>query len=102
MKKLIALSVLASTVLLSSCETGGSEPAPMTYPGDSLSVSSLARPLVIETTGAWCQYCPNGAEIMAMVDGIMGDSVVLVANYVGDWFANGNAASAAFDGNFPT
>ena len=54
MKKLIALSVLASTVLLSSCETGGSEPAPMTYPGDSLSVSSLARPLVIETTGAWC------------------------------------------------
>ena len=102
MKKLIALSVLASTVLLSSCETGGSEPAPMTYPGDSLSVSSLARPLVIETTGAWCQYCPNGAEIMAMVDGIMGDSVVLVANHVGDWFANGNAASAAFDGNFPT
>lgn len=102
MKKLIALSVLASTVLLSSCETGGSEPAPMTYPGDSLSVSSLARPLVIETTGAWCQYCPNGAEIMAMVDGIMGDSVVLIANHVGDWFANGNAASAAFDGNFPT
>jgi len=102
MKKLIALSVLASTVLLSSCETGGSEPAPMTYPGDSLSVSSLARPLVIETTGAWCQYCPNGAEIMAMVDGIMGDSVVLVANHVGDLFANGNAASAAFDGNFPT
>ena len=102
MKKLIALSVLASTVLLSSCETGGSEQAPMTYPGDSLSVSSLARPLVIETTGAWCQYCPNGAEIMAMVDGIMGDSVVLVANHVGDWFANGNAASAAFDGNFPT
>lgn len=102
MKKLIALTVLASTVLLSSCETGGSKPAPMTYPGDSLSVSSLARPLVIETTGAWCQYCPNGAEIMAMVDGIMGDSVVLIANHVGDWFANGNAASAAFDGNFPT
>ena len=102
MKKLIALSALVSTVFLSSCETGGSEPTPMTYPGDSLSVSSLARPLVIETTGAWCQYCPNGAEIMAMVDGIMGDSVVLVANHVGDWFANGNAASAAFDGNFPT
>jgi hypothetical protein len=102
MKKLIAFSVLASTVLLSSCETGGSEPAPMTYPGDSLSVTSLARPLVIETTGAWCQYCPNGAEIMTMVDGIMGDSVVLIANHVGDWFANGNAASAAFDGNFPT
>ena len=25
---------------------------------------------------------------MAMVVGIMGDSVVLIANHVGDWFAN--------------
>lgn len=87
---------------MTSCETGGSTPAPATYPGDSLTVTDAARPLVIETTGAWCQYCPNGAEIMAQVHGVMGDSVVLIANHVGDWFATDNEASAKFDDNFPT
>jgi hypothetical protein len=58
--------------------------------------------LVIETTGAWCQYCPNGAEAMAMLDAVLGDSAVLVANHVGDWFSTDNEASAKFDDNFPT
>ena len=71
MKKLIALSVIANILLLNSCEPKSSEPAPNTYPGDSLSVSNIARPLVIETTGAWCQYCPNWAEIMTMVDALL-------------------------------
>jgi hypothetical protein len=57
---------------------------------------------VIETTGAWCQYCPNGAEAMAMLDAVLGDSAVLVANHVGDWFSTDNEASAKFDDNFPT
>ena len=102
MKKLIALSAVVGALFMTSCETGGAEPAPATYPGDSLTVTDQARPLVIETTGAWCQYCPNGAEIMTMIDGVLGDSVVLVANHVGDWFAVDNAASGAFDDNFPT
>jgi hypothetical protein len=58
--------------------------------------------LVIETTGAWCQYCPNGAEAMAMLDAVLGDSAVLVANHVGDWFSTDNEASSKFDDNFPT
>ena len=102
MKKFIALSAVFGALLFSSCETGTNEPAPATYPGDSLTVTSQARPLVIETTGAWCQYCPNGAEIMTVIDHVLGDSVVLVANHVGDWFATDNAASGAFDDNFPT
>ena len=102
MKKLIALGALAGAIILTSCETGGADPAPATYPGDSLTVTNQARPLVIETTGAWCQFCPNGAEIMTMIGGVLGDSVVLIANHVGDWFAVDNAASAAFDDNFPT
>jgi hypothetical protein len=57
---------------------------------------------VIETTGAWCQYCPNGAEIMTILDAVLGDSAVLVANHVGDWFSTDNEASAKFDDNFPT
>jgi len=102
MKKLITLSAVLGALFLTSCDTGGPEPAPATYPGDSLSVSGVVRPLVIETTGAWCQYCPNGAEIMATLDGILGDSVILVANHVGDWFSTDNEASAKFDDNFPT
>src|SRR5210317_911531 len=102
MKKLFALSAVAGALFMTSCETGGPEPAPATYPGDSLTVTDQARPLVIETTGAWCQYCPNGAEIMTMIDGVLGDSVVLVANHVGDWFSTDNAASSKFDDNFPT
>ncbi|MDA9218154.1 hypothetical protein N9O65_02680, partial [Schleiferiaceae bacterium] len=102
MKKLIALSAVFGALFLTSCETGTPEPAPATYPGDSLTVTGVVRPLVIETTGAWCQYCPNGAEIMTMLDGVLGDSVVLVANHVGDWFSTDNEASAKFDDNFPT
>ena len=94
MKKLIALSAVFGALFITSCDTGGPEPAPATYPGDSLTVSGVVRPLVIETTGAWCQYCPNGAEIMAMLDGVLGDSVVLVANHVGDWFSTSAACVA--------
>jgi hypothetical protein len=102
MKKLIALSAVFGALFLTSCETGGPEPAPATYPGDSLTVAGVVRPLVIETTGAWCQYCPNGAEAMAMLDAVLGDSAVLVANHVGDWFSTDNEASSKFDDNFPT
>ena len=37
-----------------------------------------------------------------MLDGVLGDSVVLIANHVGDWFSTDNEASAKFDDNFPT
>jgi hypothetical protein len=39
---------------------------------------------------------------MAMLDAVLGDSAVLVANHVGDWFSTDNEASAKFDDNFPT
>ena len=102
MKKVIALGAITGALFMTSCKVNGPDVAPITYPGDSLVVTSVAKPLVIETTGAWCQYCPNGAEIMTMIDGVLGDSVVLIANHVGDWFATDNAASSKFDDNFPT
>ncbi|HAF46701.1 MAG TPA: hypothetical protein DCG83_03360 [Cryomorphaceae bacterium] len=102
MKKLVAFGAVIGALFMTSCEPNGPAVEPATYPGDSLTVSNAARPLVIETTGAWCQYCPNGAEIMTILDGVLGDSVVLIANHVGDWFSTDNAASAKFDDNFPT
>jgi hypothetical protein len=102
MKKIIALGAFVGALFMTSCEPNGPAEEPATYPGDSLTVSNAARPLVIETTGAWCQYCPNGAEIMTILDGVLGDSVVLIANHVGDWFSTDNAASSKFDDNFPT
>ncbi|MEY2962907.1 MAG: hypothetical protein RL754_168 [Bacteroidota bacterium] len=102
MKKFFALSALASAFALASCEPNGPAEEPAVYPSDSLTVAGVSRPLVVETTGAWCQYCPNGAEIMTILDGVLGDSAVLIANHVGDYFSQDNVASAKFDDNFPT
>ena len=102
MKKFFALGAVVSALFLASCEPTGPVEDPITYPGDSITVAGVARPLVIETTGAWCQYCPNGAEIMTMINAVMGDSAVLIANHVGDYFSQDNVASAKFDENFPT
>jgi hypothetical protein len=71
MKKIIALGAFVGALFMTSCEPNGPAEEPATYPGDSLTVSNAARPLVIETTGAWCQYCPNGAEIMTILDGVL-------------------------------
>lgn len=102
MKRFFALTALASAMALGACKTNTPDPEPVVYPGDSLVVAGVARPLVVETTGAWCQFCPNGAEIMTQLGAVLGDSAVLIANHVGDWFAQGNLASAQFDENFPT
>ena len=102
MKKLIALGAVAGALFMTSCEPTGSAMEPATYPGDSLTVSPNAKPLVIETTGTWCQYCPNGAEIMAIIDGVLGDSVVLIGNHVNDWFSQNANVTSYFDDNFPT
>lgn len=103
MKKIIALGAVAGAMFMTSCDTNGPAGEPVTYPGDSLTVSSTARPLVIETTGTWCQFCPNGAEVMTMIDGVLGDSVVLIANHTGnDWFAQNAPVTGTIGDNFPT
>ena len=104
MKKiLLSLSVVAIAAATTSCnKNNGGETAP-TYPGDSLVVEDKTRPLVLETTGAWCQYCPNGAEIMIGLEAYLGHDAVLLANHVGDYFATGltNNVEALFSANFP-
>ena len=62
MKQLAYLSLAA--VALASCTKPEPDPIPEVYITDSLTVNPDQKVLVIETTGTWCQYCPNGAELM--------------------------------------
>lgn len=101
MKKFLLLTALAA-LTFSSCKKNTPEPAPAMYPTDSVTVSEVTRPLVIETTGTWCQYCPNGAEIMTILEAALGDSAVLIASHTGDFFSADNAAAGFFNDNFPT
>lgn len=59
MKKVLALFALSA--LVAACGTDKPDPDPVKYATDSLTVSAAQNVLVFETTGAWCQYCPNGA-----------------------------------------
>ena len=102
MKKLVAFGAIVGALFMTSCEPNGPAVEPAIYPGDSLIVSNLARPLVIEETRTSCQYCPRGTEIMAILNGVLGDSVVLIANHVGDWFSTDNTSSSQFAENWPT
>ena len=102
MKKLVAFGAIVGAVFVTSCEPNDPAVEPAIYPGDSLIVSNLARPLVIEETRTGCQYCPRGTEIMAILNAVLGDSVVLIANHVGDWFSTDNTSSSQFAENWPT
>lgn len=101
MKKLLFLGA-AAALAFSSCKKNDPVVVDPGYPTDSLAVVGQARPLVIETTGTWCQYCPNGAEIMTMLEAALGDSAVLIASHVNDYFSADNAAATFFNENFPT
>ncbi|MBT5340571.1 MAG: hypothetical protein HOL53_00535, partial [Flavobacteriales bacterium] len=58
MKKIVILTLLIALTI--SCKKPIVEPTPDPYITDSLVVYNESNALVIETTGAWCQYCPNG------------------------------------------
>jgi hypothetical protein len=62
MKKILALLVVSAIAV--SCGNDTPDPTDKKYATDSLTVSPSQNVLVFETTGAWCQYCPNGAAAL--------------------------------------
>lgn len=81
MKKIFLLLVAAAVGI--SCD-GTIEPTPTPYATDSLTVSANQNVLLVETTGAWCQYCPNGAAMMRKADRLYDDRVIAIASHTGD------------------
>jgi len=43
------------------------DPEPEPYVTDSLVVNEASNALLFETTGTWCQYCPNGTATMRRI-----------------------------------
>lgn len=103
MNKLIILG-LSAGVLLSSCErrddNGGATGGSNSYPTDNLVVETKKRALVQETTGLWCQYCPNGAEQLTIAKGAYGADIVSVSTHTNDILET--PAATTFMTNFPT
>lgn len=72
--------------------------------GGAINVEQKQRSLVIEHTGAWCQYCPRGAFNLAQVIANHDEDVLGVAVHDGDGLAVQTALDfyAAFTpGGFP-
>ena len=99
MNKLFALSI-AGLMLVSACkkdeETKTNDTTP--NPIEGLVVLERTNVLVVENTGAWCQYCPNGAEMMIQMHKAY-DYVVPVAVHNADPLTTPTAS--AWEAAFP-
>ena len=86
MKKIFTLTVIAFTLL--ACEPTPTAVVPEVYPTDSLVVLNDQKAFVLETTGTWCQYCPNGAAAMLEMQTTYNDptniKVIGFASHSGD------------------
>ena len=103
--KYFALASLA-VLILASCQDEVIDPLPEVYITDSLTVSPKQKVLVIETTGTWCQYCPNGAQSMIIATNTFNDSVnhesliIPFASHTGDPLES--SVQTALNTAFPT
>jgi hypothetical protein len=82
MKK-IALFGLALTLGLVSCKKENTTTTDSTFPTDNLTVDKQQNVFVMDKTGSWCQYCPNGTEQMIMEKAKHGDRVIGFATHGG-------------------
>jgi len=99
MKKL-GLFILAGGLLLGGCKETEPTSSNDTYPTDALTVDAKQRVLVVEQTGAWCQFCPNGAEKMIALDAFLGDAILPIAVHNKDDLTL--PVSGLWDDNYPT
>ena len=83
MKKL-GLFIVAAGLLLGSCKKTEPTTNDSSYPTDNLTVDPKQRVLVVEQTGAWCQFCPNGAEKLIALDAFYDDAILPIAVHNGD------------------
>jgi hypothetical protein len=101
MKKSLLFAALAA-VVLAGCnrkEDSGTD-QPGGFPTDNLVVDSTQAVLLSETTGAWCQYCPNGAKALKEAEAAFGNDIIAVALHNNDDLSN--ATSADWEVNYPT
>jgi len=98
MKK-IGLLMIAGVLVFASCKTEET-PKESSYPTTGLTVDEKQRVLVVEQTGAWCQYCPNGAEALIELSATYGDDIVGIAVHNGDKLTL--PVSGLWDNNYPT
>ena len=88
MKKFVLFSL--ATLTLASCTKNEPDPTPEKYITDDLVVTEDQKAFLIETTGTWCQYCPNGAALMLKemrkynVNGDSNIRVIGFASHTGD------------------
>ncbi len=66
----------------------------------TLNPASKQRALVVETTGAWCGWCPNGAELMTQEEYNFGSDMMPVAIHTGDDLET--EIANVFDAIFPS
>lgn len=98
MKK-IGLLMMAGVLVFASCKTEETK-KDTGYPTTGLTVDEKQRVLVIEQTGAWCQFCPNGAEKLIQLNTIFGDDILGLAVHNGDKLTL--PVGALLDNNYPT
>jgi len=102
MKKIIILTLLIALTM--SCDKPvTTEPTPDPYITDSLVVYNESNALVIETTGAWCQYCPNGTASLKQEQNIYNTErsrVVAFVSHTGDLLET--AVCTKLNAAFPT
>ena len=88
MKKIFNLLLLS--MAFTACEPDPTDPIPAEYVTDKLTVSEDQKAFLLETTGTWCQYCPNGAASMLEMqstyntDGDSNIRVIGFASHTGD------------------
>lgn len=85
MKKQIFLAVAFAGLLLTGCKDKEEEVINTTggYPTDNLVISKKTTALLQLTTGAWCQYCPNGGERLIQAKVKHGEQVVAMVTRTG-------------------
>lgn len=99
MKK-FGIIVLSALIGFSACRKDESPGTTVdTYPTSGLKVDSVQRVTIMEHTGTWCQWCPNGAQTLIELVGIYGDDVLPMAIHDGDPLAS--PIAGVLKNNFP-
>jgi hypothetical protein len=85
MKKSYFFALLAGAIFFAGCNKDDEETVVPSRPyiTDNLMVSSDPTALVLLTTGAWCQYCPNGGEKLLEAKVKYGPQVVALVTRTG-------------------
>jgi len=83
MKKVLLL-IFSIALFASACKEKTPDNTGTSFPTDGLTPDPKQRALVLEATGAWCQFCPRGAELMLRINGTYKDDVVALALHGGN------------------